>query len=192
MRLADALDWPLVLLDDHAVVHHANGSGRAVLARGQPLQVDAQQRLQPAAPSHRPDFRLALKAAAAGEMRECRWPGRPGGIGATLRPLAPMPGGQMLLLLELKPAAPAAGARRLDVAAFAQAHGLPGVQQQLLQALAEGRSVAQMAADMAMPASTVRGRLLALRRKTGHADNDALRRTLWALPPMIGGVDDGK
>jgi DNA-binding CsgD family transcriptional regulator len=190
MRLADALDWPLVLLDDEALVHHANCSGRTLLARGQPLQLDAQQRVQPAAPSHRPDFRLALQAAAAGEMRHCRWPGRPGGIGATLRPLAPLPSGERLVLLELKPAHVAAP--RPDVGAFAQAHELSAQQQRLLQALAQGHSTVQMAAGLGLPASTLRGRLLALRRKTGHADNDALRRTLWALPPRPGAEDHGK
>ena len=195
VRMADALAWPLLLVDDQAVLHHANHSGRAMLVTGQPLRLDAQQRLQPASPSHRADFWLALQAAAAGQARELRWPGRPGGSTATLRPLAPLPGASVLLLLDLKPAFRATPTRRPDVQAYAEARGLSAAQLQLLLALAEGRSVRQLASDLQLPPSTVRSRLVTLRHKTGHERIDDLLRTLWALPPemeVIGTAADGK
>lgn len=192
VRMADALAWPLVLVDDQGVLHHANHSGRAVLATGQPLRLDAQQRLQPASQSQRADFWLALQAAAAGQPRELRWPGKSGGSTATLRPLTPLPGAAVLLLLDLKPDFHAAPTRRPDVEAYGQAHDLSPAQQQLLQALAEGRRVKQLASDLRLPPSTVRSRLVALRHKTGHARIDDLLRTLWALPPVLGAAADGK
>ncbi len=192
VRMADALAWPLVLVDEQGALHHANHSGRTVLARGQPLRLDAQQRLQPASPSHRADFCLALQAAAAGQVRELRWPGKPGGTSATLRPLAPLPGRSVLLLLDLKPDFLAAPVRRPDVVAYGQAHGLSAAQQQLLQTLADGRRVAQMAGDLRLPPSTLRSRLVTLRCKTGHRSLGDLLRTLWALPPALGAGADGK
>lgn len=193
VRMADALAWPLVLVDEQGALHHANDSGHAVLASGQPMRLDAQLRLQPASPSHRADFCRALQAAAAGQVRELRWLGRPGGSTAMLRPLAPLPGASvLLLLLDLKPDFHGTATRRPDVAAYGQAHDLSPAQQQLLQALAEGRRVAQLATDLKLPPSTVRSRLVALRRKTGHAGIDALLRTLWALPPAQGIAADAK
>ena len=192
VRMADALAWPLLLVDEQGALHHANDSGRAVLSAGQPLRLDAQHRLQPASPSYRADFCLALLSARRGQICELRWPGRPGGQAATLRPLAPLPGGSTLLLLELKPDFHAKQAPRPDVAGYAQARGLSSAQQQLLQALAEGRRVVQMADDLHLPPSTVRSRLVALRRKTGHAGIGELLRTLWALPPVLVAAADGK
>jgi DNA-binding CsgD family transcriptional regulator len=192
VRLADALAWPLLLVDDQGVLHHANDSGRNLLTAGQPLRLDGHRRLQPASPSYRADFWVALRAAAAGKVCELRWPGAPGGRTATLRPLAPLPAGSALLLLELKPAFHAAPVRRPDVTAYAQAHGLSAAQTQLLLALAEGRRVSQLAADLKLPPSTVRSRLVAVRRKTGHGHVDELLRTLWSLPPALDRVADGK
>ena len=198
VRMADALAWPLMLVDDQGPLHHANHSARALLAAGRPLRLGPQRRLQPAAASYQGDFWLALQAAAVGQVCELHWPGSPGSPGspgdraATLRSLAQLPGGSALLLLDLPPDFNRARWPRPDVAGYAQAHGLSAAQQLLLQALAQGCSVAQVAAEQGLPPSTVRSRLVALRRKTGHARVDELLRTLWALPPALGAAVDGK
>lgn len=192
VRMADALAWPLLLVDEQGALQHANDSGRRLLAAGQPLRLEAGRRVQPASPSYRADFWMALQAAAAGQVCDLRWPGAPGGRTATLRPLALLPASGKLLLLELKPAFHAAPVRRPDVTAFARSQGLSTPQTQLLLALAEGRRVSQLAAELRLPPSTVRSRLVAVRRKTGHRRVDELLRTLWALPPALAGDAVGK
>ena len=195
VRMADALAWPLLLVDEQGALHHANDSGLSLLKAGQPLRLDAHRRLQPATPSYRAEFWVALQAAAAGQVCDLRWPGAPGGRTATLRPLtplAPLAAGSALLLLELKPAFHAAPVRRPDVTAYARSHGLSAAQTQLLLALAEGRQVSQLATELGLSPSTVRSRLVAVRRKTGHGRVDELLRTLWSLPPALAGAADGK
>lgn len=103
-RMADALAWPLMLVDEQGYLHHANRTAHELLAVGHPLRLDDQRRLQPAALSYRADLQLALHEAARGLTRELSWPGRPGGSRGTLRPLARLPDGTPLLLLDLQPA----------------------------------------------------------------------------------------
>jgi DNA-binding CsgD family transcriptional regulator len=82
--------------------------------------------------------------------------------------------------------------RRTTTRRLRTALGLSAAQTQLLLALADGRRVSQLAAELKLPPSTVRSRLVVVRRKTGHERVDDLLRTLWSLPPALAGVADGK
>lgn len=191
-RLADALAWPLWLLDEQGRPQHANRAAQRLLAAGQPLQLGAQNSLQPTALPHRAEFAQALRAAAMGQRQALRWPGQPGGYAAALQALAPLASGRTLLLLALdSPPAPRSTLTP-DLLAYGQAHGLSPAEQRVLQALSEGHSATHAAQQLGLAVSTVRSHIGALRSKTGHATLSALVQTLARLPPRLWLAADGK
>lgn len=193
-RMADLLAWPLMLIDEHGALRHANRAARHLLQAGKPLRLLPNQQLQPAAPAWRAEFAGALEAAALGQPGVLRWPGRPLGFQGTLQALnelnelnelnrpADRGARTTLLLLAL---APASGFTP-DLAAYGAAHGLTAAEQRVLSLLARGRNAAQVAADAGVAVSTARSHITSLRRKTGHTSVAALLLDLNRLPPMLG------
>ncbi len=193
-RMADLLAWPLMLIDEHGALRHANRAARHLLRAGKPLRLLPNQQLQPAAAAWRAEFAGALKAAALGQPGVLRWPGRRLGFQGTLQALNELndlnnlnrPAGRgartTLLLLAL---APASGFTP-DLAAYGAAHGLTAAEQRVLSLLARGRNAAQAAADAGVAVSTARSHIASLRRKTGHTSVAALLLDLNRLPPVLG------
>jgi DNA-binding CsgD family transcriptional regulator len=179
-RMADALPWPLLLLETDGRLLHANAAGRRLLAAGRPLQMNGPQ-LQPAAAAHRADFADAMVRARAGRPVVLRWPGRPGGYRGSLQALGDRAGGPALLLLALTPTQ---GSGR-DLEAYAQAHRLSTAEARVLTLLAEGLSTPAAATRLGVSVSTVRSQVMALRRKTGHARVADLLLDLGRLPPLL-------
>lgn len=193
-RMADLLAWPLMLIDEHGALRHANRAARHLLRAGKPLRLLPNQQLQPAAAAWRAEFAGALEAAALGQPGVLRWPGRRLGFQGTLQALNELndlnnlnrPAGRgartTLLLLAL---APASGFTP-DLAAYGAAHGLTAAEQRVLSLLARGRNAAQAAADAGVAVSTARSHIASLRRKTGHTSVAALLLDLNRLPPVLG------
>lgn len=196
-RMADLLAWPLMLVDEHGALRHANRAARRLLRAGKPLRLLPNQQLQPAAAAWRAEFAGALEAAALGQPGVLRWPGRPLGFQGTLQALnelnelnrpADRGARTTLLLLAL---APASGLTP-DLAAYGAAHRLTAAEQRVLSLLARGRNAAQAAADAGVAVSTARSHIASLRRKTGHTSVAALLLDLNRLPPVLGSSGDGK
>lgn len=76
-RLADALPWPLLVLQPDGLLVHANRAGRQLLAGARPLRCDTLGRVTPGRAAQRVAFQGALTRALAGETVVLRWPGRP-------------------------------------------------------------------------------------------------------------------
>jgi DNA-binding CsgD family transcriptional regulator len=179
-QVADALAWPLLLLQSDGAVLHANAAAWRALHLGRPLRLSAQRRVEPAQPRLRADFTAALADAAAGRHRVLHWAAEGPPCNASLTALAADDGGRVPVLVALSLAETrAAGAR-----AYAALHGLSGAETRVLERLALGESSGRAAAALGVTAATVRGQIVALRRKTGHASVGALVQTLAALPPL--------
>lgn len=189
-RLADALAWPLILLHDQGQLRYVNGAAQALLNAGVPLQLTVLGRLQPSSASYRTDFALALQAAAAGQTVSLRWPGRPGGHAATLRPLAARPGEAPLLLLRLSLPQPLAAG--CDLGAVAQMLGLTPAETRVLHGLARGQGATQMAEELGIASSTARRHVRGLLRKSGTPRVAALLMALGRLPPVVPAFGLGK
>ena len=187
-RMVDVLAWPLLLIDASASLQHANLAARRLLERGQPLQLDAQNRLQPQQRRHRAAFAAGLAAAAQGQSLVLRWPSRAGIVSARLQPLPQGQAAPAWLLLALS--APAGPACQIDD--FAQAHGLTRTETRVLHCLARGLSAPRTAAALGVAVSTTRSHIVALRRKTGLRSVGALLHSLAQLPPTLGAGEGGK
>lgn len=181
LRLADALAWPLLLLDADGVLRHANLAARQCLADHQPLRQLAHQRLVPAAEGLRPAFVAALQAAAAGQPQVLAWPTPDGEIQGRLHRLPLAAGTQTRLMLVLA----VNGQPGPDLPAYAGANHLGAPERRVLQALVRAGSVDRVAADLGLAPSTVRRHINALRRKTGHASVAELLMTVGRLPPSM-------
>jgi DNA-binding CsgD family transcriptional regulator len=185
--VADALAWPLLLLDVEGRLLVANLAARQLLDTGMLLRLSTQSLVAPSDPRDATAFRQALQAAAAGDSPQLlQWHGAPHmkTIGACLTRLADeaagAPGGPTLLL-----ALGADGARNNDLRAFAAHHGLSPAETRVLKRLALGESSVRAALALGVGAATVRSHTLSLRRKTGHASVAALLRTLAQMPPLV-------
>ena len=181
LRLADALAWPLLLMDAHGVLRHANLAARQCLADRQPLCRLAHQRLSPLAEPLRPAFVAALQAAAAGQPQVLAWPTPAGEIQGHLHRLPHAADTETLLMLVLS----VNGQPGPDLPAYASASHLSAPELRVLDALVRAGSVHRVAADLGLASSTVRRHVNALRRKTGHASVAELLMTVGRLPPAM-------
>lgn len=185
LRLADALAWPLMLMDAHGALRHANLAARQSLADCQPLRQLAHQRVSPAAESLRPAFAAALQAAAAGQPQGLAWPTPAGEIQGRLHPLPQVAGTEALLMLVLA----VNGQPGPDLRGYARACHLSAPQRRVLQALVRAGSADGFAdwaaANLGLAPSTVRRHINALCRKTGHASVAELLMTVGRLPPSM-------
>ncbi len=75
-RLADALPWPLLVLQPDGGLVHANRAGRQLLAAARPLRCDTLGHVTPAQAAQRAAFQDALARARLGQTVPLRWPGR--------------------------------------------------------------------------------------------------------------------
>ena len=181
LRLADVLAWPLLLMDAHGMLRHANLAARQCLADRQPLCRPAHQRLAPAADSLRPAFEMALQAASAGQPQLLAWPTAAGEIQGRLHRLPHAAGTETLLMLVLS----VNGQPNPDLPAYASASHLSAPERRVLQALVRVGSADGVAADLGLAPSTVRRHVNALCRKTGHATVAELLMTVGRLPPAM-------
>ena len=188
LRLADALPWPLLLLDQAGTLRHANRAAWQCMDEGQPVRLAARQRVQPAAATRREEFDAALRAAAAGQSCALWWPGPLCTIKARLHPLPQAAAGAPLLLLVLSPAADSGP----DLSAYADARHLSPPEQRVLQGLAAGHTAARQAQELGLTLNAVRRHTAALRRKTGHASVAELLMTIGRLPPALWTGSEGK
>jgi len=120
-RIADALNWPLMLVLPSGHLCFANLAARRQLQACRWLQADAGGRLSPTDPAARGAFEAALLAAAAGNSRVLLWWDAEETLYCWLRPLpaeelftaeggtAALPEGSAPVLLTLSQRAPGSG-----------------------------------------------------------------------------------
>ena len=187
---ADALAWPLLLLQAQGLLVYANRAGRDALASGWPLLLDDEHRVRPLAASQRAGFAAALHTAlteaAASWSFEAVASGRAADATVALRRLAPQPGAEPLLLLALP------RDRAAPLRAYATGLSLTPAQTRVLLLLAQGHDAHHMAADLGVALSAVRTHLAQLRRKSGHRSTAALLLALARLPPAWRPGRDGQ
>ena len=183
LRLADVLAWPLLLMDAHGMLRHANLAARQCLADRQPLCRLAHQRLSPAADSLQPAFEAALQAAAAGQPQLLAWPTAAGEIQGRLHRLPHAAGTETLLMLVLS----VNGQPGPDLPAYTTASHLSAPERRVLQALVRVGSADDLAdsvaADLGLAPSTVRRRFTALRRTTADPGRVPPRAT--RIPSVV-------
>jgi DNA-binding CsgD family transcriptional regulator len=174
-QMADALDYPLFLLDDSLRLRHANRAARSILSAGAPLRQLTDGRVGPADGLFQRDFGAALQAATSGERRLWHRETRAGLLSVWLLPLR-----QVVTWLALAMPAPAVA----DVAGFAETNGLSRAETRVLARLARGESTLVAARALGLAVSTVRSHRLALLHKCGQPNMGALLQDLFTLPAL--------
>jgi DNA-binding CsgD family transcriptional regulator len=182
--VADALAYPLMVLQADALLLYANRAALAALEDGVPLALVAEGRVGAASEAQRAPFLQALRLAAQGERQALVWADEPVPLHAWVCPLpaaegaAPDAAAPVMLVQ-----APPSG-RLLDVSGFAQHHALSPAETRVLEQLLAGRSTRHAAQALGVGLATVRTHVLSIRRKTGHQGVPALLSALGALPPL--------
>lgn len=178
---ADALAWPLLLLDPDGTLLHANLAARRMLCRGESFRRLPGGRIVPAAADQRRAFSRALQRARDQHERTDWLAGSgPARIGATLTPLGAAAAQAPLLLACGAEGGPSAGAD-----AFARLNGLTAGEARVLQRLVCGDTTRRAAQALGVSPSTVRTQVASMRRKTGHASVRALLQGLSRTPPVV-------
>jgi len=183
-QMADALPWPMMVVQTDGCLHYANRAARALLAEARTLALQDGRHLLLTPARLQDALMQALEdAVVSGKRTLLQLPGPGSGYAATVTPLHPpaglAPGTPRCVLLAL------AGddSRRADTRAFAQLYQLSPAETRVLLHLANGHSSTRVAQALGVDASTVRSQILNLRRKTGHASVAELLRALNRMPP---------
>ncbi len=189
-QVADALAWPLLLVQADGILLHANAAARRTLRQGRLLRLSADRRVEPGPSDRRAEFAAVLAAAPTATQRVLRWADGDLPCSASIAALASDGAGRVPVLVALSVAGTGAASAR----AFAALHGLSGAETRVLERLALGDNSRRAAAALGVTAATVRSHAVALRRKTGHATVAALLQTLASLPPLapLGGQREGE
>lgn len=189
--MLDEVDHALLLLQAGGRVLHANHLAQAELRGQHPLCLQAQQlhvrHAHDAAP-----LQAALRDAAERGLRKLLMLGEAGRrCGLSVVPLASPPGGAAepgggatVLLMLGRPEQPSP----LPLQAYARAHHLSGGEEQVLRALCEGISPAEIAARHGVKISTVRTQISQIRAKTQTDSIRELLQQVARLPPMVGAL----
>lgn len=185
LNVLEAIDYGVVLVDEHCTLLHANRSAMAQLRRGELLRIANQ--------------RIALRdAAATARLANTVEQAVGRGIRSTLQlapdvsmavvPAAawsPMGGASVALVLSRpKLCTPLA----LD--AYARDHGLTSAECTVLHALADGESPERIAQAHGVALCTVRTQVLSIRQKTGAASLRDLLARLARVPPLMSVLAD--
>ena len=185
-RMADALAWPLLVLDRSGRLQHANKAARMVLATGSPFRLTkGSRRVEPAAALDRAGFAQALQSAFAVGGAARAWPAGPGHLLAVLQRIDAAVPVVFLALPSPEPWQP-------DVRIYAMSLGLTPAETRVVRELAQGWRAPQVAAALGLAVSTVRSHIASMRRKSGHASTAELLMALSRLPPGVLTHEDGK
>lgn len=182
----DAVDYPMLVLDDGARLLWRNRAAAAWLGRGQGLALAANGVVSWTDERLQRDFRAACALAWQRGLR--RWlvaqcDGRR--VAVAVLPLAAGAGRQAaLVMLGRERLCP-----RLSLDRFAQATGLTDAEAEVMSALAEGCGPTDIARRHRVAMSTVRTQISCVRAKTGAHSIRDLIVDLATLPPMVAVVD---
>ena len=86
--MADALIWPLMLVDADGRLLHGNGAAHTLLARQRPLRLTAHQRIAASSAPRQAALLAALSQAAMGDAAVLHWGRRETEWLLSVRPLA--------------------------------------------------------------------------------------------------------
>ena len=196
VELVNRMRTPIVLIDDHRHLHHANTAAREILASGDTL-IDRGGQLGCRSSGDEKSFVMALRQLnLAGDSYLTTGPSsnhaflhigpRGGGIGLFLHAIRPQPtlgsfGGQPLAMgiIHDPTARP-----ELDPFVVAASFDLTPAEARVAVALARGASVADIAARHAVSTHTVRSQVKSVLFKTGTGRQAELVSLLAALPRL--------
>jgi DNA-binding CsgD family transcriptional regulator len=188
----DALLVPVLFVDAHRRIVHANGAARDLLARGDPIRSErgaltaqdsgAAQRLEAAIAA------LGGNAVKGESSRIVYLPfadGRPAfahvlpiASGVARRQIEPRAIAAIFI-------APADGPPSLPLQAWTSAFGLTAAEVRVLERLIEGRTILEVAKELKIGVSTARTHLAHLMQKTGSSRQTDLIRTAMQLMAPI-------
>lgn len=187
-QAADALAAPLALLTAQGDLVYSNVAFQTLLADpAGPLRLQA-GRVQPAVAAAAKAFAAGLAQAALGQAAalQVKVHGLDGGLtllaGAAPDPLPKEHATWLVLTLKASSVKPV-GANELMM--YAAHFGLSAAETRVLKGVAAGANAAQVARRFGLKLATVRDHLLSIRRKTGHANQQALLMELARLPPLL-------
>ena len=200
--LLDRLPQPIMLVDEHLQVHYRNAAAAALLARDHRLRlvgesIDCQQ------PGGTHELLLALRRIRlGGDLHDSARPAAEtravvhAGNGVGTAPL-------LLLLSALRPSETMgafgprslamvlvhdpAGSRHADPLVVAEAYKLTPAESFVAAAIANGRSVDQIAAERHVAASTVRSQVNTLLSKMGVTRQSQVAGAISSLPGLLPG-----
>ncbi len=185
LNVLDAIDYGVLLVDEHCTLHHANRSATAQLRRGEMLRVV--------------DQRVALRDAAATAQLTTAVDQAVGrGMRSTLH-LSPDKAVAVVPASAWSPTCTAMAALVLSrprlctplaLDAFSREHGLTSAECTVLHALAGGETPERIAQAHGVALCTVRTQVLSIRQKTGTLSMRDLLVRLARVPPLMGVLAD--
>lgn len=178
--MLDEIDYGMLLLNEEAVVLHANHAARAELDATHPLQVLGRQLRA----RHAIDVARLHDALAAASLRGLRRLVQLGeGDGRVTLSVVPLPDGHTLVVLGKRRLS-----ERLSVQCFARAHGLTPAETRVLELLCENHTPREIAELNGVGLATVRTQIGSIRAKTGAATIRELVRQVAVLPPIVSAI----
>lgn len=178
--MLDEVDYGMLLLNEDAVLVHANHTARAELDETHPLQVLGRQLRA----RHAVDVARLHDALAGASLRGLRKLLVLGdGDGRVNLSVIPLPDRATLVVLGKRRLS-----ERLSVQCFARGHGLTPAETRVLESLCEGLTPREIAELNRVGLATVRTQIGSVRAKTQAANIRELVRQVAVLPPMVNAI----
>ncbi|MBX3604547.1 MAG: helix-turn-helix transcriptional regulator [Piscinibacter sp.] len=180
----DEIDYGLLMLDEDALLMHANRAARAELDAEHPLQLLGRE-LRARDSRDVPPLHAALHDALRRGLRKLLTLGQgTAPVGVSVVPLPPLGSderGAALVILGKRQVS-----AELALQGFARSHRLTSGETRVLAGLCRGETPAAIAAQHGVAICTVRSQIGSIRQKTGAPSIRALLRQVAVLPPLMG------
>jgi DNA-binding CsgD family transcriptional regulator len=183
-RALEEVDFGLVLLEPTGVLHHANHLARHELARSRFLRLQGQT-VTGVDAAHDLQLLAGLRQAGRGRRQLVLLERGQETLAVACVPLGSpfegtAPPGLVLLMLGRH-----CESQRLAITFFARSHSLTPAEENVLQGLCAGQSVAEIAQANGTAEGTVRTQVRTLREKTAAPSIRLLVQRIAALPPVV-------
>ena len=181
--MLDEIDYGMLLLTGEGQVVHANPVARADLGASHPLELDGRQ-LRASQPQDAAALADALHAASRRGLRKLLTLGEGAQrVNMSVVPLgsASDPGGPVTLVMLGKSRVH----ETLSVQGYGRSHGLTLAETRVLAALCRDIPPSEIASQVGVEISTVRGQIGLIRQKTGAPSIRALVQQVAVLPPLM-------
>ena len=185
LNVLDAIDYGVLLVDEHCTLHHANRTATAKLRHGEMLRLVNQ--------------RIALRdASATAQLTAAVDQAISRGLRSTLH-VAPDQAVAVVPASEWSPTRTPMAAlvmsrsrlcTPLALDAYAREHGLTSAECAVLHALAGGETPERIAQAHGVALCTVRTQVLSIRQKAGANSMRDLLTRLARVPPLMGVLAD--
>lgn len=181
----DEIDYGLVVVGDDSTVLHANHAAKVELDGQHPLQFDGRQ-LRARDGRDQVQLNEALHGAGRRGLRRLLSLGD--GSARAVVSVVPLPAGESGSSATLLVLGKSQVCGALSVQGYARAHKLSPGEEQVLAALCQGDSPADIAKNNGVAISTVRTQIANIRAKTGTDSIRSLIHEVAVLPPLVGAL----